>query len=60
MLKLNIQGDSRSPFVRNFLISQNHINMKIRSQLLQVQIKLFENGDTSGNTGNRRHLCFFN
>jgi hypothetical protein len=57
MLKLNIQGDLRSPFVRNFLIFQNRINMKIRSQLLQVQIKYFENGDT---TGNPRHLCFFN
>jgi HAMP domain-containing protein len=27
----NIQADSRSPFIRNFLISQNHINMKISS-----------------------------
>jgi hypothetical protein len=27
--------------------------------LLQVQIKYFQNGDTSGNTGNRRRLCFF-
>jgi hypothetical protein len=26
-----IQADSRSPFIRNFLISQNHINMKIGS-----------------------------
>jgi hypothetical protein len=26
---------------------------------LQVQIKYFPNGDTSGITGNRRHLCFF-
>jgi hypothetical protein len=56
MLNLNIQGDLRSPFVRNFLIFQNRINMKIRTQLLQVQIKYFENGNTSGNTGNRRHL----
>jgi hypothetical protein len=31
MLKLNIQGDLRSPFVRNFLIFQNRINMKIRT-----------------------------
>jgi hypothetical protein len=28
---LIIQADSRSPFIRNFLISQNHINMKIGS-----------------------------
>jgi hypothetical protein len=28
---LCIQADSRSPFIRNFLISQNHINMKIGS-----------------------------
>jgi hypothetical protein len=28
-----VQGDSRSPFVRNFLISQNRINMKIRRRL---------------------------
>jgi hypothetical protein len=26
--------------------------------LLQVQIKYFQNGDTTGNIGNRRHLCF--
>jgi hypothetical protein len=26
-----IQADSRSPFIRNFLISPNHINMKIGS-----------------------------
>jgi hypothetical protein len=26
-----IQADSRSQFIRNFLISQNHINMKIGS-----------------------------
>jgi hypothetical protein len=57
-----IQGDSRSPFVRNFLISQNRINMKIGSRLsslLQVQIKYFQNSDTSENTGNRRRICFF-
>jgi hypothetical protein len=28
-LKKEIQGDSRSLFVRNFLISQDRINMKI-------------------------------
>jgi hypothetical protein len=27
--------------------------------LLQVQIKYFQNDDTSGNTGNRHHVCFF-
>jgi hypothetical protein len=57
-----IQGDSRSLFFSNFLISQNRINMKIGSRynrLLQVQMKYFQNGNTSGNTGNRRHLCFF-
>jgi hypothetical protein len=27
--------------------------------LLQVQKKIFQNGDTSGNAGNGRHLCFF-
>jgi hypothetical protein len=26
-----IQADSRSPFIRNFLISPNHINIKIGS-----------------------------
>jgi hypothetical protein len=58
-LDVNIQGDSRSAFVRKFLISQNHINTKISSRLLQVQIKYFQNGNASGNIGNRRHLCFF-
>jgi hypothetical protein len=29
--RVSIQADSRSPFIRNFLISQNHINMKIGS-----------------------------
>jgi hypothetical protein len=29
--KYSIQADSRSPFIRNFLISQNRINMKIGS-----------------------------
>jgi hypothetical protein len=29
----DIQSDSRSPFVRNFLISQNRMNMKIGSRL---------------------------
>jgi hypothetical protein len=33
LLHCNIQGDSRSPFVGNFLISQNRINMKIGSRL---------------------------
>jgi hypothetical protein len=28
---VHIQADSRCPFIRNFLISQNHINMKIGS-----------------------------
>jgi hypothetical protein len=27
--------------------------------LLQVQIKYFQNSDTSENTGNRRRICFF-
>jgi hypothetical protein len=30
-LHTSIQADSRSPFIRNFLISPNHINMKIGS-----------------------------
>jgi hypothetical protein len=30
------------------------------NRLLQVQMKYFQNGGTSGNTGNRRHLHFFN
>jgi hypothetical protein len=29
------------------------------NRLLQVQMKYFQNGGTSGNTGNRRHLYFF-
>jgi hypothetical protein len=32
-LENRVQGDSRSPFVRNFLISQNRINMKIGNRL---------------------------
>jgi hypothetical protein len=28
-----IQADSRSPFIRKFLISENHINLKIGSSL---------------------------
>jgi hypothetical protein len=33
LAELNIQADSRSPFVRNFPISQNRMNMKIGNQL---------------------------
>jgi hypothetical protein len=33
-----IQGDSRSPFVRNFLISQNRINVKIGSRLQSIAL----------------------
>jgi hypothetical protein len=29
------------------------------SRLLRVEIKYFRGGGTSGNTGNRRDLCFF-
>jgi hypothetical protein len=29
------------------------------NRLFQVQMKYFQNGGTSGNTGNRCHLCFF-
>jgi hypothetical protein len=31
----------------------------VANLLFQVQIKYFQNGDTSGNTGNRCHFCFF-
>jgi hypothetical protein len=53
-----ISAEERT-FVRNFLISQNRININIigyQCRPLQVQIKYFQNGHTSGN---QRHLCFF-
>jgi hypothetical protein len=37
-LTKTIQADSRSPFIRNFLISQNHINMN-----LAVKFNLLKN-----------------
>jgi hypothetical protein len=33
---LHIQSDSRRPFVKNFLISQNRINIKIGSLLHNI------------------------
>jgi hypothetical protein len=39
-LESTIQADSRSPFIRNFLISQNRINMKIVRHSLMTNRKI--------------------
>jgi hypothetical protein len=42
------------------ILGHNHFESpNTYNRLLQVEIKYFQNGDTSENTGNRRHPYFF-